>query len=55
MLATVGPRLQRLQIRTWERWPARSQDSLVPAVLKHCPVLAHLELTDIWPVNSVVV
>lgn len=48
MLAVLGPRLQRLAIRAWDRKPD-SQDSLVPAVLELCPLLNRLEVSDTWP------
>jgi hypothetical protein len=47
MLAALGPRLQQLAIRTSSLKPD-TQDSLVPAVLKHCPLLTRLEIVDAW-------
>ena len=47
MLAALGPRLQQLAMRTSSPKPD-VQDSLVPAVLKHCPLLTRLEVVDAW-------
>ena len=47
MLAALGPRLQQLAMRTSSLEP-ETQGSLVPAVLKHCPLLTRLEVVDAW-------
>ena len=42
-LAALGPRLQ------WLRLQAMNHElySLVPAILRHCPLLLHLEVTNV--------
>lgn len=55
MLKALGPRLRRLSIgygsgAALTDQGITSQDSLAPAVIRHCPLLEQLELTkDIWP------
>lgn len=47
MLAAAGSSLKCLGICTPKR-KTDSQDSLVPTILSHCPLLSHLEVSDIW-------
>jgi hypothetical protein len=58
MLKALGPRLRRLSIgygsgAALTGQEITSQDSLAPAVIRHCPLLEQLELTkDIWPQDT---
>lgn len=42
-MRALGPRLQRLVVYALDRQP-NSSYSLLPAILKHCTLLSHLDL-----------
>lgn len=50
MLVALGPRLQRLTMRVRKGdQEHNTMYGLVPAILTHCPLLAHLMLENIGP------
>lgn len=56
MLMALGPRLRRLSMH-YEAASLQSRkhshlNNLLPAVLRHCPVLTHLALDDLQPRND---
>ena len=58
MLKALGPRLQRLTMlaAVSSHFPLRgSHDSLFPAILTHCPLLARLAIDDLGAGNAAAV